>query len=79
MEMLTITRRKRGLGRASAAIAVAGLLALLAVTPVLANGTDDQHKGDKAPEAPLALLLPAAGGLVLGGRAILAKRGRAKS
>jgi len=55
----------------------AGVL-LLAITalPAYADNNDDKDKGGKAPEAPIALLIPAVGAGALGVRAVVARHRR---
>ncbi|MBV9119934.1 MAG: hypothetical protein JOZ39_04440 [Chloroflexi bacterium] len=58
----------------------AGLLAWVlssSALPALAASGDDEKKGGQAPEAPLALLLPAAGAVAFGARLVI-DRGRKK-
>ena len=50
---------------------VIALFLLTFAVPAYAHDDDDRHRGGKAPEAPLALLLPAAGGLAAVGRGYL--------
>ena len=71
---LTLQGKSTWPRRAAAALSAVALLGLLAATPAFADNGDDQQHGGNAPEVPLALLVPAIGGLALGGRAILAKR-----
>ena len=53
------------------AAVVIALLLLTFAMPAFARDDDDRQKGGKAPEAPLALLLPAAGGVAAVGRGYL--------
>ena len=59
-----------------ASFALGALLLAVVAIPAYADNGDDKSKGDKAPEAPIALLIPAAGAGMLGVRVLVAKHRR---